>query len=367
MISSSPPIRDTTAFRTERGAATLLIGLTLVFASTLLAVSVAQTTTLEQRMSRNALLARQARHAAGAGLDYGKAWLKTRRPEWVAQPDGREIATATPNAPPLRSATGGEFAINLAFERRAAWGGYIRVHATATPAGAPEVEAKASQFVRPLGVLTIAGEAAPPLVIDGCADLRNTHDIYPQRADTPAAAVAVRSSMPAGCLQRAGASLHGGSVQGEAFDPEELWEQTFAVRREEFRELAAAQREAMVPALSRDYWWAQDTDLIAGEWRNTLGSPQRPVVLVIPEELGCPPFGGGAQIVGTVFIEADCGGAPAWGTVRIYGSLVVRGDFAGLGPGSRLLHISQAPGGAEHIAPPPLDLIQLAGSWRDFQ
>lgn len=367
MTSFSPLIPDSRTLRYQRGAATLLIGLTLVFAGTLLAVGVAQTTTLEQRMSRNALLGQQAQHAAEAGLDYGKAWLKSRRPTWTTQPDGRDIATAAPNPPAVRSTGGGEFAINLAFERRAEWEGYIRVHTTASPNGAPEIEATASQFVHPLGVLTIAGETAPPLVVDGCADLRTTHDIYPRQADTPSAATAVRSSMPATCVQRAGTNLHGGDVQGEAFDAGALWDQTFSVSREELRELAEAQREASLPALARDYWWAQDADLVAGEWRITLGSPQHPVVLVIPETLGCPPFGGGAQIIGVVFIEADCSGTPTWGTVRIYGSLVVHGEFASLGTGSRLLHISQAPDAAGRIEPPPLDLIQLAGSWRDFQ
>ena len=367
MISSSPLIPEGTARRAQQGAATLLIGLTLVFASALLAVGVAHTTTLEQRMSRNALLARQAQHAAGAGLEYGKAWLKSRRPVWIAQPGGRDIATATPNPPALRSAGGGDFAINLAFERRPEWQGYVRVHATASPTGAAEIEAKASQFVRPLGVLSIVGENAPPLVIDGCADVRGTHDIYPLGADTTAAGAALWSSMPAACVRSAGTSLHGGTLHGEVFAAGALWDYLFAVEREELRTLAQAQSEAFVPASARDYWWASDADLTAGEWRMTLGSPQRPVVLVIPEELGCPPFGGGAQIVGLVFIEADCGSAPAWGNVRIYGSLVVRGDFASLGAGSRLLHISQAPAGPERIEPPALDLIQLAGSWRDFQ
>lgn len=367
MISCSPLIPDRRSAHAQRGAATLLIGLTLVLASALLAIGVAHTTTLEQRMSRNTLLARQAQQAAAAGLDYGKAWLKSRRPDWLLQADGREIATAVPNPPPFQSASGASFAINLAFERIPAWQGYVRVHTTAAPAGAPEIEARASQFVRPLGVLSIRGEAAPPLVVDGCADLGMTHDVYPRDADTPAAGPVAWSSLVAGCLHAAGANLHGGSLHGEVFAADVLWELLFSVSREELRELAEAQREALLPASERDYWWADTADLTGGEWRMTLGSPQRPIVLVIPGDLGCPRMTGGAQIVGLVFIEADCGGAPLWGNVRIYGSLVVRGDFASLGPGSRLLHISQAPGGPARIEPPPLDLIQLAGSWRDFQ
>lgn len=347
----------------QRGAATLLIGLVLSFASALLAIAVAHTTTLEQRMSRNTLLAQQARQAAAAGLDYGKAWLKARRPEWLAQADGSELASPEPNPPGLRSASGSRFAVNVAFERRPAWRGYLRVYATASPGSAPEIEARASQFVRPLGVLTAGGEDAPPLVVDGCVDLGNTHDLYPQAADTPEAGVTLESST--GCLY-GGANLHGGTVRSEAFTTGELWDHVFTVARDEFRELAAAQSERMLPATERDYWWAGAADLSGGEWRMNLGSPQRPIVLVIPAALGCPRFSGGVQIVGLVFIEADCSGAPVWGDARIYGSLAVRGDFASLGPGSRLLHISHAPDGPARIEPPPLELVQLAGSWRDF-
>lgn len=366
MISSSPLIPDHRTVHAQRGAATLLIGLTLVLASTLLALGVAHTTTLEQRMSRNTLLAQQAQQAALAGLDYGKTWLVSRRPDWLTDADGHELATVQPNPPALRSASGGSFAVNLAFERQPAWQGYIRVHATASPDSAPETEARASQFVRPLGVLSIAGEDAPPLVVDGCVDLGSTHDIYPLNADTPAAAPAGLSSANGHCLDSLGANLHGGALRGEAFAADTLWDTLFNVSREEFRELAAAQAAQDLPAAQRDYWRASAADLSGGEWRMSLGSPQRPIVLVIPEELGCPRMSGGAQIVGLVLIEADCGGAPGWGDVRIYGSLVVRGDFTSLGPGSHLLHISHAPTAPMRIEPPPLELVQLAGSWRDF-
>lgn len=363
MIACSPPIPERRNARTQGGAATLLIGLVLTFASALLALGVAHTTTLEQRMSRNTLLAQQAQQAAAAGLDYGKAWLKSRQPEWVVQADGSELSAPQPNPPDLRSAGGGSFAVNVAFERRPAWRGYLRVHATASPTGAPEIEASASQFVRPLGVLTAAGEEAPPLVVDGCVDLGNMHDLYPQAADTPEAGVAVASSSD--CVHR-GANLHGGTIQNAAFATGDLWSHLFTVNREEFRELAAAQSELMSPATEHDYWWASAADLSGGEWRMNLGSPQRPIVLVIPQELGCPRLSGGVQIVGLVFIEADCSGAPGWGDARIFGSLVVRGDFASLGPASRLLHIGHVPGGPARIEPPPLELVQLAGSWRDF-
>lgn len=353
--------------RSQRGAATLLIGLTLVMASVGLAMSVAHTAVLEQRMARNGLLATQATEAAQAGLGFASAWLIAHRPGWIAQPDGSEIAAPDRNPPALATAGGGAFAVNLALERRAEWQGFVRVEATASPAGAPEIAAQVSRFMRPTGVLTHAGETAPPLLVDGCADV-SAGRIYPQAAATPQAGTAIVSSADVACITGTVGSLNGGAREGAAFAPGALWSHVFAVSRDEFRELAAGQAALDLPPAERDYWWASAADLVAGDWRLDLGSPERPVVLVVPAELGCPRFTGGVRVVGLVYIEAECLGAPAWDDMQIYGSLAVAGSvaFDNLGPGSRLLHISHAPGTADTIAPPRLDVLTWAGSWKDF-
>lgn len=365
MTNYSAPIRNRSPRSRQRGATTVLIGLTLVLLCVLLTIGVAQTTTLETRMARNTVLANQARQAALAGFNYGNAWLKTRRPDWIAQPDGRDIATPMPNPPAMTASTGDNFALNVTFERSAAWAGYLRVESTAVPGSAPEIEARVSQFVRPSSVLTWAGETAPPLLVDGCADVSAASDVYPSDANSDNAGTAVASSAAVTCLHLGSMNTHGGATQGEVFPTGELWNHLMSVDREEFQTLAAEQG-ARDP-LQRDYWWATAANLIAGEWRLSLGSIERPIVLVIPTALGCPRFSGGVQIIGLVLIEADCTGAPAWGDVRIYGSLAVGGDFNSLGPNSRLFHISQFPGGGPaRIEPPLLDIVQLAGSWKDF-
>jgi hypothetical protein len=348
----------------------LLIGLTLVMASVGLAISVAHTAVLEQRMARNSLLASQAAEAANAALGFGSAWLITHRPEWIAAPDGVEIATPDRNPPAMATDSGGAFALNLTFERSTEWQGFIRVAASASPAGAPEIEARVSQFLRPSGVLTDAGETAPPLLVDGCADVSAAGAIYPG-ADTSEAGLAVATSAEVACIVGTPGALHGGTLAGEAFAEGALWEHLFSVSREEFQSLAEEQAAPGLPATERDYWWATAADLVAGEWRLDLGGPERPIVLVIPAELGCPRFTGGVRIIGLVLIEAECLGAPVWGDTHIYGTLAVAGsvDFANLGPGSRLLHISHAPGvppAPARIEPPRLDVLTLAGSWRDF-
>lgn len=349
---------------TQRGAATLLTCLALIIASIALAISVAHTATLEQRMARNSLLANQAQQAANAGLNFGGAWLKTQRPDWLTLPGGLEIATPTTNPPPMHSSSGDSFAINLTFERAPSWLGYILVRATASPTSAPEIESRVSQYLRPIGALTAAGETAPPLIVDGCADLSTASDLYPSAADLPDAGPALSASGDTGCLYSGGTNLHGGTLQGEVFPVNGLWDYVFSVSRDELQALASEQI-ASLPS-QRDYWWATADDLIAGEWRQSVGSPQRPIILVIPTELGCPRFSGGAEIVGLIYIEADCTGAPAWGDVYLYGSLVVTGQFNSLGPSSHLAQIGQLPGGPTHFEPPLLEVIQLAGSWKDY-
>lgn len=367
MTSSSPPIPSPSWLR-QRGAATLFIGLVLVLVSVALAISVAHTAILEQRMARNTLLANQSAEAANAGFGFGSAWLKMQRPAWIALPGGEEIATPDRNPPELSTGSGGTFAVNLTFERRAEWQGFIRVEAAASPASAPEIVARVSQFLRPTGVLTPAGETAPPLLVDGCAELAAGGEIYPAGADTAEAGAAIATSVEVSCLDASAAALHGGTLVGERFTEGALWDHVFSVGREELQTLAEEQAALGLPPTERDYWWASGTDLSAGEWRLDLGSPERPIILVIPAELGCPRFSGGVRLVGLVLIEAECLDAPVWGDVRIYGTLALAGtvNFANLGPGSRLLHISHAPGGAARIEPPPLDILPLAGSWRDF-
>jgi hypothetical protein len=356
----------TASTRTQHGAATLLICLALVVACTALAISLAHTTTLERRMARNSLLANQAQEAAIAGLNFGSAWLKRQRPDWLVVAGGREVAAPADNPPAMHSRASDSFAVNLTFERDPLWQGYILVRATASPASAVEIEARASQYVRPTSIFTVAGETAPPLVVDGCADLSGANDLYPANADTADAGAVVASSDLVACVQAGGASLHGGTLQGEAFAAGELWDYLFTVDRIELETLAAEQAALGLPAEERDYWWAGMDDLSAGEWRQSLGSLERPVLLVIPAELGCPRFSGGARIIGLVFIEADCTGAPGWGDVEIYGGLAVGGSFDALGPSSRLAHIGQLPGGPARIELPVLEVTQLAGSWKDF-
>ena len=346
------------------GGATLLVALALLIASIALALALGHTSALEQRMARNSLLAEQTRQAANAGLNYGLAVLKRARPTWFVAPDGNEIAAPDSTPPAFTSHSGDSFAINIAFVRDPRWQGYMLVRADASPASAPEVEMQAAQFVRPLGVLTASGEDAAPLLVDGCAELASMQDIYPFAADGATPGRALATSGPAACSETQDVNLHGGHVQGEAFDSGTIWEHVFTLSREEFQALAQSQHDH--PAAQRDYWWATDADLSGGAWRRSLGSAARPVVLVIPADLGCPAFSGGTQIVGMVFIEADCSGGPAWGDVRIYGSLVLRGTIDQLGPATRLLHISQAPGAAIRIEPPPLEVLRLAGTWRDF-
>lgn len=365
MTNYSPPFLNKDAV-TQRGAATLLICLALIIASIALAISVAHTATLEQRMARNSLLANQAQQAANAGLNFSSAWLKIQRPDWLTLPGGHEIATPTTNPPAMHSSSGDSFAINLTFERAPTWQGYILVRATASPSSAPEIAARASHYLRPMGVLTGAGEAAPPLIVDGCVDLSTASDVYPAFADTPDAGAALKASEDAACLHSGGTNLHGGTLEGAVFPTDELWDYVFSVPRDELQALAAEQAAAALPPAQRDYWWANATDLNAGEWRQSIGSPQRPIILVIPAEFGCPRFSGGAQIIGLIYIEAGCTGAPVWGDMRLYGSLAVKGQFNSLGPNSRLAHIGQYPGGPARIEPPPLEVIQFAGSWKDF-
>lgn len=353
----------------QAGGASLWVSLALIIASLTLSLAVAHSIAMEQRMARNNVLLEQARWAAMAGLNFAAATLQQTRPDWLPAPTGVQQASVAQNPPLLYSQGGDSFAVNITYQRALHWNGYIFTQASAAAASSPEIEVQVSQFQRPLGVLSPAGEAAPPLVVDGCAQLRAAIELLPWQTDRGAAGTALASSGAADCTQLGQANVQAGQVRAQAFPADGMWDYLFAVGREEFRALAAADRQR--PAPQRNYWWARATDLRAGQWRTSLGSVEQPVILLIPRELGCIAFGGGARIIGLVFIEAPCGQGPAWGPLRLYGSLALAGETPRFAAGSQLSHISHATATPAlsrpwYIEPPPLDVIRVAGSWRDF-
>lgn len=350
----------------QRGAATLAVGLSLLTAITIMSLVFAHTQVTEQQITLGTLRSSEALQAADAGLAFGRSWLSRHRPEWITATQQLQISTPDSSMPLIKDGRGSPFAINIAFQRSVQNPRYILVKSDAQPRGRPGLLTTVQAYVRPQTVLSESGETAPPLVTGGCIGaVAGYPDIYPVNAHSTGTGAAIASARK-GCLKPGSIDLHSGSVTERAFLPNHIWRYMFRVSKTHMQSLSDQEVAARVPARKRHYWWATKSDLSGNKWRRSLGSPEHPVVLVLPKSLGCPVLTTGSIIYGVVYIEGSCNSALRWGTSRVYGNLVIEGDLGIFNQELRPAHISHAPGSPEELKLPLIGAPMVAGTWKDF-
>ena len=350
----------------QAGFATLTTVLMLILGVSALSLTIARATHTEQRLVQKQAAHTRVGFAAEAGLEFAVSELKRSRLNWLAVAPDREVAVPVNTPPPVRTASGDRYGINTRYERHPQRPKHIRIHIDTQATLAPDITGRLQQAVRPYSVLTEAAEQAPPLVLAGClSPAPGPADLYPRNADRHNAGVAAWTTASPACLRATALDLHRGSITRLASGQPDLWPALLAVDRNRFRQLADDHRNRL-PEPRRRYWQAEAGDLRHGRWHRSLGTPDRPVVLVFPAGLGCPDFRTGTRIHGFVFIDADCGGPPHWNSLRIYGSLAVNGNLERLGAHTRLAHIEQASGHPAELRLPVYEVARIPGSWRDF-
>jgi hypothetical protein len=345
----------------QRGAATLLVALVLMMALTIVTLSVSRTQLVEQRIANNHHFHTRLFLLADSGLARGSQLLE----QSVDRLDWRSDSGHNGEVSRMMLAEGmSDINTQLLFERKAPSAAYIWVHARSGHADGSGLQARASQFVRPLSVLSPLGESAPPLVINGCLEpLTATLDVRPLNADLDQAGDALWLNSELQCPPMAGIDPHRGTVTEWAFG-EDLWSIMFSVDRDTFTAMAEAQ--ATLPAQERTYRIVENGDLIAGRWAQSVGTPAHPVALYFPAEAGCPGFAPGVQIYGVVFIDADCNQPIASQTFELHGSLMINGTLNTSGALLRLNHIQVADARQTRLRFPVLRSITVPGSWSDF-
>lgn len=350
----------------QTGLATLTTVLMLIIGVSALSLTIARATHTEQRLANKQAAFTRVQFAAEAGLEFAITELRRQRLSWLAAAPDREVAAPVTTPPPVRSASGDRFGLNIRYERHPQRPKYLRIHVDTQATLAPDIRGVLQQAVRPYSILTETAEQAPPLILAGCLhQSQGRADLYPRNADRHNAGTAVWTANSPACIRHSGLDLHRGTVTALSLNASDLWPALIAVSRARFRQLADDHRNRL-PASQRRYWWAEPGDLRQGRWHRSLGTPDDPVVLVFPAVLGCPAFQTGVRIHGFVFIDADCGRPPAWSTLRIYGSLAVNGDLNRLSGFTRLAHIEQASGRPPELRLPVHEVARIPGSWRDF-
>ena len=345
----------------QNGAATLLIALVLMMALTVVTLSVARTQLVEQRIANNhhwhtrLFLLAESALAEGSQLLEHSPYSLDRSP---APGRNGELSRMTLD--------NGMSAINtqLVLERQNPSAAFVSVQGTSQRTDGSSLQARASQFVRPLSVLSPLGESAPPLVINGCLSPTTAAlDVRPLNADLDQAGDAVWLNSDLHCPPMSGIDLHGGNITEREL-AEDLWSLLFSIDRNTFFAMAAEQAD--LPAHERTYWVAEDENLIAGRWMQSAGTPQRPVALYFSAETGCPEFAPAVLVYGVVFIDADCSDPVATQTFELYGSLMINGNLNAAGALLRLSHIQVADDRQTRLHFPVVRSIAVPGSWRDF-
>lgn len=351
----------------QRGAATLITAMALMMATSSMVLAAVHAQLLNSRANANARASVLDYLLADAGVDYAIHHLQGQfqNLQWTRSANGTEITRASLPAAWLNRLDVEDRQLRLTLSRSQQRPSIIDLSARVFDRSSQKLRLEIHLWVRPLSLLSPAGEQAPPLVLDGCIQaIAGQPDLYPERPGVTSRAPAIWSSQKAGCHHLTGLDRHQGRVIGQRFRPGTLWQSLFSVSPEAFRQLAAEDAGKSPPR--RRYWLASAAALKNGLWTRSIGTPRQPVVLVFPASLGCPSIAAGVAIYGLVFYETACtsGNNPIQG--EIYGTLAINGSLGVYSQALTLAHISRASSPQPFLSYPILQVPRLPGTWRDF-
>jgi hypothetical protein len=334
----------------QRGALTLMLGLLLLMGSTILTLGSVRVGVMEQRIANNELRAKEAQHAAQAGLDYALAVLG----------DGGNIDDDT--APPAIQATS-DYSYDIQLESPVPGSNDENcVQSRARARADVSIQAVAIECFQQQRLLKGAtGGGHAPLVLNGCLEgVTGNPDIYAQdcddaEEDEDCSSVAITSSATMDCLNTGHLDLHDGEIEARAFTGS-AWDHIFDISKDEFK--------AIADAGDAQFRWIT----ASSNWHESIGSPTEPVYLVFATAANCPKLNGNPTIYGVVYFENAAGcRSQGWGGATVYGTVVFDGDLKKLTANSRFHHWSRAGSAGDRAS---LDRVRSAsripGSWRDW-
>ncbi len=341
---------DTRPGRRQRGAVTLLVGMMLLMASSILTLGVIRGGLMEQRMANNELRANEVHQAAQAGLDYALAWLTLN--VW---------STNNPIPASADMTATGDYSYHTELTVVDS-PGCLRVTSQAQAVTDANITATLSECYQQKRLLQAGiGADSPPLVVNGClSGITNGPDVYPIRCDLTQDAgclpIAVASSQPASCLNPGGLGLNGGVIKADAFEGS-AWDYVFAADRQTLQALAA-QPDSNVHWITSSH-----------PWHESLGSASAPAILIFDESAGCPKVNGNPILYGIVYF-AKMGGCSSqgWGGADVNGTVVFEGPLQKLTANSEFRHWSHAGDDDERAELNPVQSThRVPGSWRDWE
>lgn len=340
----------------QKGVASLIVILVILMSLSVVTLYFAKVSVIEQKISSNGYKYKQVFEAADAGVDHGLSWLSTNNPIWVADPvdagfviDGNNLKFSA-----------GNYSIAVNLRRSLAKPNVVSIESRATDANG-SINALSRIEVIKKSLLVNGPEA--PLIINGCLNsVTGAPNI--QNYDGGIEIVSSQDSS-GGCIDTGHFNQNGPppsrppapDVRDEAFSIS-AWDRTFGITQAELQKIAIEQAASIPNIQDRTVLWIND----ASEWHTDLGQLSPTIKPVIAIFNACQKINGNTVIVGIVYYQGPCN-VSGWGGGKLYGSIVVEGNMAGMNSNSVLNYSSSY----VNIASEPLLGIQakLPGSWFD--
>lgn len=296
----------------QRGVATLIIILILLFSITGITLYAAQSGIMEQRVAANDYRSKQLQEATDAGLDFALSWLTTYQPIWTTysaslERDSGSIFT-----------TVGNYTVSVILERPVADPKKVTIMATAVEAGNPNLRASSQTTI--VQKKLIGGDPLAPLMINGC--LGGVTGTPRATNETSGNEIVTSQPNPGDTCVDPGHLIDPDpplTVGDNAFTGS-AWDNVFGVSQADMQALAAIDPDV--------YWITQTTPWTPPS--NPLGTVANPAIVIMT---GCAKFNGTSVVYGIVYYSTACT-SPGWGNVDIYGSVVFEGSVSSLNANS---------------------------------
>jgi len=126
----------------QPGFTTLIFSMIILFAATMMTITVAQTSIYEQRIAGNNYRSSEAFFRADAGLEYTIKWLSITTPAWQSSLNNTEVLQLNPVMPELSP-----YNISIRLQRNLLYPEIIYIQSIATHDDDPNWSTQAQQIV----------------------------------------------------------------------------------------------------------------------------------------------------------------------------------------------------------------------------
>lgn len=401
--------------RPTQGFAVLVTIIVMALVMGIIALTASRTGIMEHKIAGNDIRAREAQEAAQAGLEYAVSWVA----------NGNNVATPIPVQTFNNFSSGESYEVKITLT---SFTNSIKVTSESKAASGSIISAKFEQHIKKVSKQLFAPGAPtpPPWVLAGCVTTAptGTPDAF-VLSSTGSTAISGTSAAPS-CMQQGhlGVSTWSDANNNGVQDSGEVgwedtnhngvqdsgenrpstpfntavfsgcpatnctWNHAFDMALSEAKATATTAGHVFnssipcgAPAIGQPSIYIVNNggpingaDISGscsgtGVTSSTIGTPGKPIVLIIPSSAGCPKFNGGITIYGIVYYETPTACASnGWGGATVYGSVLWEGNVDKPNANSKFIEVDyEKLGDLNEVFGVGVDSVtSIPGTWKDF-